>query len=57
MVNFNKNALKILEKRYLLKDDKGTIIESPEEMLYRVANTVCGDDENLKNEYNVRDIG
>src|SRR3972149_9783110 len=37
MANLSKNATKVLEKRYLLKDEKGKIIETPLEMFKRVA--------------------
>ncbi len=48
MANFNTNSIKTLEKRYLLKNDKGEIIETPDQMLERVANTVCKDNTELK---------
>lgn len=48
MVKFTKNNLRTLEKRYLLKDNLENIIETPDEMLVRVANTVCGNNEILK---------
>lgn len=35
------NALKILQARYLLKDERGEVIETPEEMFKRVANTIA----------------
>jgi ribonucleoside-diphosphate reductase alpha chain len=35
------NALKVLEERYLLKDSKGKIIETPTEMFLRVAKTIA----------------
>ncbi|MGQ9781037.1 MAG: ribonucleotide reductase N-terminal alpha domain-containing protein [Nitrososphaeria archaeon] len=35
------NALVILEKRYLAKDENGRIIETPEEMFLRVAKTMA----------------
>ena len=35
------NAIKVLESRYLLKDEKGAIIESPSEMFYRAARYVA----------------
>lgn len=37
----DKNALLILEKRYLLKDEKGNVVETPEEMFFRVATHVA----------------
>ena len=35
------NALKILHKRYLMKDEKGKVIESPSQMFRRVAHAVA----------------
>ncbi len=45
---FNQHALKILEKRYLLKDSEGKITETPNEMFERVLNYVCESDKDLK---------
>ena len=36
------NALKVLEARYLLRDDKGKPVETPEELFRRVATAVAG---------------
>ena len=36
-----KNAVTVLEKRYLRKDDKGNAIETPEGMFRRVASTIA----------------
>ena len=38
------NALKVLEKRYLQKDDDGKPIERPEDMFWRVATTIASMD-------------
>ncbi len=38
--NLSKNALLILEQRYLKKNDKGKVIEKPEDMLRRVAKNI-----------------
>ena len=40
-VKLSSNALKVLEKRYLLKDSRGKICESPEGMFRRVSQTMA----------------
>ncbi len=40
-LKLNENAIRVLEKRYLKKDDKGNIIETPEDMFRRVARAVA----------------
>lgn len=40
-MNLTQNALKVLEARYLLKDEKGQVIESPREMFGRIARSVA----------------
>jgi ribonucleotide reductase alpha subunit len=39
--SFSENALKILEKRYLMKDDDGNVTETPKDMLARVAANIA----------------
>ncbi|MBU0459712.1 MAG: adenosylcobalamin-dependent ribonucleoside-diphosphate reductase [Nanoarchaeota archaeon] len=40
-LKFSNEALSILERRYLLKDEYGHVIETPQEMLMRVAKNVA----------------
>lgn len=40
-VPFTQFALRILEKRYLKKDSQGRVIESPEEMFWRVSRNIA----------------
>ena len=37
----SENALKVLSARYLLKDDTGRIVETPEDLFFRVAANVA----------------
>lgn len=46
-VNFSPMALQILEKRYLRKTEDGIILETPEQLLFRVAAHVCEGNESL----------
>jgi ribonucleoside-diphosphate reductase alpha chain len=40
-LNLSENALKVLERRYLKKDEVGKVIEAPEEMFRRVAKAIA----------------
>lgn len=44
-IALTENALRILEKRYLKKDARGRVIETPAEMFWRVAQNVASPDE------------
>lgn len=50
-VKFSQNALKILEDRYLLRNEKREIIETPEEMIERVVSTVSKNEPEKKEEF------
>ncbi|HOJ12041.1 MAG TPA: vitamin B12-dependent ribonucleotide reductase [Clostridiales bacterium] len=39
-MNLTENAIKVLEKRYLAKDENGKLVENPEEMFRRVAKAI-----------------
>ncbi len=40
-LDFSSESLRILERRYLRKDENGMLIESPQEMLWRVAHAIA----------------
>jgi ribonucleoside-diphosphate reductase alpha chain len=44
--HLSPNALKVLKKRYLKKDEKGQIVETPETMFRRVAKSIASVDKN-----------
>jgi ribonucleoside-diphosphate reductase alpha chain len=43
-LSLTPNAVTILERRYLIKDDKGQPIEKPEDLFWRVARTIAAPD-------------
>ncbi|WP_456330164.1 vitamin B12-dependent ribonucleotide reductase [Archaeoglobus sp.] len=49
-MKLNRTAETVLRKRYLLKDDKGNVIETPEEMCWRVARAIAKAEENYGND-------
>ncbi|MBI2559123.1 adenosylcobalamin-dependent ribonucleoside-diphosphate reductase [Candidatus Woesearchaeota archaeon] len=51
-LNLSKNALLILEQRYLKRDKKGKVIEKPEELFRRVAKNLAQSDANYKHSKN-----
>jgi ribonucleoside-diphosphate reductase alpha chain len=40
-LSLSPNAITVLEKRYLIKDDAGQPVESPEDLFWRVARTIA----------------
>ena len=40
-LNLSDNSLRVLEKRYLKKDESGKVIETPLEMFSRVAKSIA----------------
>jgi ribonucleoside-diphosphate reductase alpha chain len=44
-IDLTENAIRVLERRYLTRDEDGQVIETPEEMFQRVARAVAGVDE------------
>ena len=46
-INLSENAKKVLEKRYLKRDIKGNVTETPKELFERVAFTIADADKIL----------
>lgn len=53
-MELNENALKVLERRYLAKDENGNIVETPEDMMRRVARTIALADLNYGENYDAK---
>ncbi len=43
-LDLSANALTVLERRYLVKDDEGKPVERPDDLFWRVARTIAGPD-------------
>ena len=44
VLNLTPNAVKVLEKRYLKKNEEGKVVETPEELFQRVAKSIASAD-------------
>ncbi len=49
ITDISKNAMKVLEKRYLGKDENGNVMETVEDMFRRVSHTIAAVDANYDN--------
>ncbi|RLI78805.1 ribonucleotide-diphosphate reductase subunit alpha, partial [Archaeoglobales archaeon] len=49
-MELTKTAEVVLQKRYLLKDEEGKVVETPEEMCWRVAKAIAKAEENYGND-------
>ena len=52
----SKNALTVLEKRYLAKDEDGKVVESVEGMFRRVSDTIAAVDTNYNNSVDTKKV-
>ena len=55
-MKLSENAVKVLERRYLAKDENGNLIENPELMFRRVAKTVAMADKDYVSEEELKAI-
>jgi ribonucleoside-diphosphate reductase alpha chain len=55
-IPLSDNARKVLERRYLLKDEQGRIVETPREIFRRVAKAVAGADLLYDKGINLREL-
>ncbi|MDF2674132.1 MAG: nrdZ [Clostridiales bacterium] len=52
-MDFSPNAIKVLERRYLAKDEKGVVIETPQDMLKRVSSVIAQADKGYNDKEDV----
>lgn len=50
------NAIKVLERRYLLRDEEGNIVETPSQLFHRVARTIAGVETKFEPGANVKEL-
>jgi len=55
-LTLSKNALTVLEKRYLKRDKQGKVLEKPEDMFRRVATAIASAETTFDADANVRDL-
>ena len=52
-VEWNEDAYPLLKERYLVKDDNGTVIETNEQLIYRVATTLTSEPSQIEKFYHM----
>ncbi len=53
VTDLSKNAITVLEKRYLLRDENKKLLETPEELFWRVANAIGENEEEREKFYDI----
>ncbi|OQX84878.1 hypothetical protein B6D60_08635, partial [candidate division KSB1 bacterium 4484_87] len=54
-IKLTNNALTVLNRRYLMKDEQGKVIETPEQLFWRVANFIASADSIYNPDADVRE--
>lgn len=56
-INLSQNAIKVLERRYLKRDEEGTLLETPKDMFIRVARNIASAEKNYgKSDEEVKEV-
>ncbi len=56
-INLSQNAIKVLERRYLKRDEEGTLLENPKDMFVRVARNIASAEKNYgKSDEEIREV-
>lgn len=55
-MGLSENAIKVLERRYLTKNEKGEVMETPEEMFHRVARAVASAEKEYNTEIDAEEL-
>jgi ribonucleoside-diphosphate reductase alpha chain len=56
-INLSQNAMKVLERRYLKRDEEGTLLENPKDMFIRVARNIASAEKNYgKSDEEIREV-
>ena len=55
VLSLSENAMRVLEKRYLVKNEAGEVIETPEEMFRRIAKNIAKADKLYERSENIKE--
>jgi len=54
--NLSPNAMTVLQKRYLRRDEKGNVLETPADMFRRVADTIAAPDKKFDKKADIKEL-